>query len=569
MTSLLRRAACVTLPGLLLMAAAGARAASPTPGTAEALIYSTMPSTAAHRPEMALDGDPKSYYKTVYGMDDGDTFLVLLSRPIPVRSLHILTGDAEGQDGVTQGVVETSVDGVQFTKAAAFDANGAADAKLDGKLVEAIRIRLNDHAGVPSLMVREITIDSPVKVSHVQQGPGRGFVDISQAPDLADWAKRAETQMEAFWADTAALLYTDDFITPNMVNVVYKTGPGVTDVAATGGGVMVVNSKWCREHPDDTGLTVHETAHVIQAMSSYNPVWLIEGTADYIRWVKFEPQNFHPRINVLKAKYTDRYQTTATFLGWCELHYDSGLVTKLNRATRLGNYDNSMFKQYCGKDIDTLWAEFIEAYKADPVNIITKPVAEADKPRVLPVVTKGTSAMVDLSPAFNTTGVTKDGAKFSPDGGADSGGASYSGTLLGMTQSWKDVTFVFASADAPDMVSCQGQTVSVAPGQYQSLWLVGAAVDGSQMAQHFIVNYTDGSTADFAQNVSDWFQPSNFPGESRVVKMAYRNLATGEKDPRTFYAYSYGFSLNHDKTVKSITLTNNPSVRLLAATLAN
>ncbi|MCW3058714.1 MAG: hypothetical protein JWQ02_535 [Capsulimonas sp.] len=566
----MRRAAYATLPALLVMAgASAAKAATPAPGTAEALIYSTMPSTAAHRPEMALDGDQKSYFKSVYGMSDGDTFLVLLSRPIPVKSLRIVTGDADSQDGVTDGVVETSPDGVTFTKAADFDANGVAAAKIGGKPVEVLRIRLNNRKGVPSLLVREITIDSPVKISHVVQGPGRGFVDISQAPDLANWAQRAETQMENFWADTQALLYTDDFITPNMVNVIYKTGPGVTDVAATGGGVMTVNSKWCREHADDTGLTVHETAHVIQAMAAYNPVWLIEGTADYVRWVKFEPQNFHPRINPATAKYTDRYQTTATFLAWCEMHYDSGLVTKMNRATRYGTYDSSLWKEYTGKDVDTLWAEFIAAYKADPVNIITKPVAEADRPRVLPTVTPGSSTAANLGSAFNGVGIINDGATFAETDGADSGGASYSSKLLGATQKSKDVLFQLGPANAPDMVISQGQTVNLPGGQYQSLWILASAVDGTQMAQRFTVNYADGTTANLVQNVSDWFQPGSYPGETRAVKTSYRNTYDGAKDPRTFYIYSYGFALDHGKTVKSITLPNNPSVRIFAVTLAN
>ena len=186
-----------------------------------------------------------------------------------------------------------------------------------------MRIHLNPNASVPALVIREIALGSRVPVARTLLGPGRGFIDLSQAaPDqmagLPDWADRAEKQMESFWPDTAALLYTDKFLTPNMVNVVYKTGPDVTGVAATGGGVMTVNTAWCKGHPDDTGLTVHETAHVIQAYPSYNPVWLIEGIADYVRWIRFEPQNYHPRINVQTATYHDSYRTTATFLAWCE-----------------------------------------------------------------------------------------------------------------------------------------------------------------------------------------------------------------------------------------------------------
>jgi hypothetical protein len=51
------------------------------------------------------------------------------------------------------------------------------------------------------------------------------------------------------------------------------------------------------------------------------------------------------------------------------------------------------------------------------------------------------------------------------------------------------------------------------------------------------------------------------------VKTAYRNTADAEKDPRPFYVYSYGFPLNPQKTVQSLTLPDNDSVKLLAVTL--
>lgn len=553
---------------LLTAATSGVRAAEP-PAPVEALVYSTMPSTAAHRPEMALDGDPSTYFKSAYGMDDGDDFVILLSRAIPVTSIRIVTGDSDQNDLLTTGFVETSADGVTYTSAAHFDSTGVASASLRGKPVEALRIRVDRRSGIPSLLVREITIDSPVKVAHVQYGPGRGFVDTSQAPDVADWAKRAEKQMEDFWPDTAALLYSDKFITPNMVNVVYRTGAGVTDVAATGGGVMTVNADWARKHADDTGLTVHEMAHVVQSMSAYNPVWLIEGEADWIRWIKFEPEHFHPRINVAKATYHDAYQTTATFLAWCELHYDSELVTKLNKATRFGTFRLDMFKEYCGKDVDTLWAEFIAAYKADPTNIITTPVAAADRPRVLPAVKAGSSATVDLSSAFNTTGIYADGATFGDNGGADSGGAAFPSSAVNGSVAVKDVTFVLGPVGAPDFVACQGNTVALPSGSYTSLWLLGTGVDGNQMAQTFTVTYTDGTKQDLVQNMSDWYQPQGYPGESRAVKTPYRVMSNGVKDPRAFFLYSYGFSLDGSKTVKSITLPNNEAVKIAAISLAN
>ena len=539
---------------------------APAPGPVEALVYSTVPSTAAHRPEMALDGDSHTYFRSAAGMGDGDEFLLLLSRAIPVRSLQVTTGDDDGLDLLTAGIVETSPDAVHFTRAASFNAAGVASA-AGPRLVRALRLRVNRGQGVPNLLVREITLDSPVKIARVLLGPGRGFVDISQAPDLAAWSQTAEKQMEESWADTAALLYTDKFITPNMVHVVYRTGPGVTGVAATGGGVMTVNSLWCRQHPEDTGLTVHETAHVIQAYSAYDPVWLVEGVADYIRWVRFEPQNFHPRISVRRATYHDAYQTTATFLAWCELHYDSELVTKINKAVRFGTYNDALFKTYCGKNVDALWSEFLAAYQADPVNIITPPVAQADRPRLLPAVAPGAGVPVDLSAAFNTVGVTTDGARFSLAGGIDGGGTAYPAGLLGRSLAWKGVPFHLGPPDAPDAVSCRGQLIPLPADREIGLWLLGAAINGSQKARTLTVTYTDGTTAALAQNFSDWFQPQGFPGEGRAATLGYRNTADAAKDARTFYVYSYGFALDGTKTVRSLTLPDDDSVKILAVTL--
>lgn len=539
---------------------------APNAGPVDALVYSTMPSVAAHRPEMALDGDPQTYFQSAYGMDDGDDFWVILSRAVPMQSLRVVTGDAEGQDTLTNGVLETSPDAVHYTLAAAFGSNGVAAASA-GRLVRAIRIRLKAGQSAPTLLVREISITSPVKIDRVQAGPGRGFVDISKAPEVAGWARAAETQMEESWPDTEALLYTDKFIPPNAVNVVYTTGPGVTGIAATGGGVMTVNTTWCRQHPEDTALTVHETAHVIQAYNAYNPVWLVEGIADYIRWVKFEPEQFHPRINVQKATYHDAYQTTATFLGWCERHYDSRLVTKLSRNVRFGTYQNTLFKDYCGKDVDTLFSEFLADYQKNPSAILTPPVSAADLPRVLPAVLLGSGVPADLSAAYNTAGISADGKSFALTSGFDGGGTAYSAALLGRSVTWQGVPFQIGPPDALDIVSCRGQVVALPAGQYAALWLLGAAISGSQNNQPVVVTYTDGTQASLAQNFSDWYQPGRFVGESRAVKMPYRNAADGVKDARAFYAYAYGFPLDPAKTVKSLTLPDNDNIKLLAATL--
>lgn len=531
----------------------------------EALIYTTLSSTQAHRPEMAMDGDAKTTFVSVGGMDRADDFTVFLSRPVAVSGLRVVSGDESGDDMLNGAALEVSTDGTKFTSAAKFDAKGIAEAKPGDAPIVAFRVKAGGTS-VTKLVLREITITSATPISHVMRGPGRPFSDLSQAPDLADWAARATKQMESFWADTEALLYSDGFVPPNKVNIIYRTGPRVTPVAATGGGQMEVNSAYARQHPDDTGLTVHEVAHVIQSHAG-EPGWFVEATADYVRWIKFEPQNFTYRIDPTKEDMRQAYRPGAVFLAWCELNYDSRLVSKLHHAGRLHQYSDNLFKKYTGKDLATLGKEFLAAYKADPKHIITPSVPAGMEPRELPAVKEGTSVPVDLSGAFGLIGFADDGAKVSDSGGFDDEGSTYSGTLLGATQTVKGVRFRLGPSGKPNSVASRGQVIA-ASGQHKSLWLLASGVEGSQNGQEIVVTYTDGTTDKFVQNFSDWFEPESFPGEVRAIRMPYRNLAGGSKDARQFNIYAYGFPLSA-KTVKSVTLPNNQYVRVLAVSMAD
>src|SRR5262249_26963789 len=72
----------------------------------------------------------------------------------------------------------------------------------------------------------------------------------------------------------------------------------------------------------------------------------------------------------------------------------------------------------------------------------------------------------------------------------------------------------------------------------------------------------------FTQSISDWFTPQNFPGESTVVTMAYRDRSNGTMDNRTFLVYGYSFPLNAAKQVQSIQLPNDGNVEVLALDVA-
>ena len=177
------------------------------------------------------------------------------------------------------------------------------------------------------------------------------------------------------------------------------------------------------------------------------------------------------------------------------------------------------------------------------------------------------SAQVALASYYNRTGIYTDGLTFGS--GFDGVGYACSANLLEPSATWNNALFNLGPANASDVISCSGQTVTLPAGQFSALQLLATGINGSQSAQTFMVTYTDNSTTNFSQRVSDWYSPQNFSGEDNAIAMPYRNWGGGSQVNSTFYLYGYIFFLNPAKTVKSLTLPANGNVIVLAATLAN
>ena len=178
-------------------------------------------------------------------------------------------------------------------------------------------------------------------------------------------------------------------------------------------------------------------------------------------------------------------------------------------------------------------------------------------------------ASASLATYYNRAGIYTDGTTFTnpPTGGLDGGGEAYSGTLLGNSQTWSNIVFVFGPVNATNVISCASQTITLPPGNYSRLWMLATGVQGNQTSQSFVVTYSDSTTTTFVQSLSDWFTPQNYAGESKAVIMSHRNNSDGTTDNRTFYLYGYSFALNNAKTVQSIRLPNNANVIVTAISL--
>lgn len=179
----------------------------------------------------------------------------------------------------------------------------------------------------------------------------------------------------------------------------------------------------------------------------------------------------------------------------------------------------------------------------------------------------GFGTSVSLASAFNLTALRNDGVPFN-DGGLDGVGGAYSATLLGPARVLNGIHYRFGAHDTSNAIYAAGQTITLPAGHFNTLQFLGTAIGGDQNAQTLTVTYTDGSTAQVAQSFSDWFSPALKANETEAVAMPYRNTAAGTPQNVQFNLYGYSVPLDIHKQVKSVTLPNNRSVIVLAATLS-
>ena len=180
------------------------------------------------------------------------------------------------------------------------------------------------------------------------------------------------------------------------------------------------------------------------------------------------------------------------------------------------------------------------------------------------VARSGRAVAVPLNSSYNITGITSDGFLFA--GGFDASGAAYSAASLGRSTGWQGVTFEFGPADAPDAVT--SATIPLPEGSFDTLLLLGALVNNAFPAQvPFTVTYTDGTSTTVVQGLSDWVNPSNYPGESLVQCAPTRHYFGGSTDANSVCVYGYKLKLDAGRTVASVTLPQDRNVLVLAMSL--
>src|ERR1700722_17448857 len=183
------------------------------------------------------------------------------------------------------------------------------------------------------------------------------------------------------------------------------------------------------------------------------------------------------------------------------------------------------------------------------------PPAEAGSETSAPATPQKSAAAAVQAPLaddYNPQGIYPDGVAFS--GGVDGDGFACSSNLLGNTLTWNGVKFDLGSASQTNVISCEGQTISLPAGNYSKLKMLAIGVNGAQADLSFTVHYSDDSTQSFKQSISDWASPDSNTGESTAMTMDYRLQTDGSHDENTYYLFGYSFDLKSGGTVKSLQL---------------
>ena len=149
------------------------------------------------------------------------------------------------------------------------------------------------------------------------------------------------------------------------------------DATSAGGSFVNMNSQWFRKElkREARGSVVHELVHVVQNYgrarrtnpnAARPPGWLVEGIPDYIRWFLYEPQTKGAEItrrNLGNARYDASYRVSGNFLDWVGRTHDKDIVRKLNAAAREGNYSETLWKDWTGKTVQELGADWKKAHE--------------------------------------------------------------------------------------------------------------------------------------------------------------------------------------------------------------
>ena len=212
----------------------------------------------------------------------------------------------------------------------------------------------------------------------VETGKYTITIDSSEAPDLCGWVETNLKPVVTEWyPKLVEMLPSEGYEAPQQFTITLdKDAKGV---AFAGGGKITCAVDWFRKNLEGeaVGAVVHEMVHIVQNYGwgrrntpqeerKRTPGWITEGIPDYIRWFLYEPETKGAEItarNLSRAKYDGNYRISGNFINWVVQTYDKEIAKKINAAARAAKYSDDLWKEYTGKTIEELGAEWKEMHE--------------------------------------------------------------------------------------------------------------------------------------------------------------------------------------------------------------
>jgi Peptidase of plants and bacteria len=193
-------------------------------------------------------------------------------------------------------------------------------------------------------------------------------VEYRKAPGCSAFAEKSKALMEEWYPKINEILFGSGHPLPaDSITLVCEPMKAIaySDIEKNR---IHISSAFVAAHPLDYGTVIHELTHIVQhyAKLKREGIWLQEGIADYIRHQYYE-QDMDTQVLAVdpdQDSYRQGYRVAAAFLSWVEKQNRSTLIQDLNRHCADGHCSDDLFASICGKNVDTLWAEFASDLKS-------------------------------------------------------------------------------------------------------------------------------------------------------------------------------------------------------------
>ncbi len=172
-----------------------------------------------------------------------------------------------------------------------------------------------------------------------------------------------------------------------------------------------------------------------------------------------------------------------------------------------------------------------------------------------------------------------DGTPFGLAGFDDAGDAySYNELNLGTPATagqvnYQGTTFTLGQPTVPNAISSGAVYTLTQPGNYSSVYLIGAAADivengnkGNAPGAAFLLTYSTGNAVTETVDMSAWNRTGGgtFGDETVVATTNHANTQSGGSNPGTYRLYGYQIAADPTRTLVSVTLPNDRNVVIMA-----